>query len=145
MSVRSDLRDALASVVTAALPAGSAVRKRKYPARAEGDPDPVFVVSVGPGRYEPATGEDDAAWFGFYQAAVSAAAKTPMTLGDAAAEEALAQSVRRAVTQPALAAAGATLVDDVDPGGDLPFPRELVDANLDWFGVPFTVRTLEPR
>ena len=140
MSVRSDIRDAVAAVIAGL---GETVRKRKIPALVEGEAS-VVGVSVGSARYEPALSEDDDAWFGYYAVAATIVTRTGMTLSDFDDED-RAEAIRRAVTWPALEDAGLDVVDDCDPDPSTPYAPEMLDANLNYTPVAFTVRTLESR
>ena len=145
MAVEEDILDAGVAVVTALGLSGATVVKRKLPARAEGDTLPLVCVACWEDRYEPATADADAAWFGYYRLAATVLTSSGMKLADGSTDRDWREDIRRAVTGPSLVAAGADLVDDCDPDGRPPFDPAMLDRNYNFSTAAFVVRTLEPR
>lgn len=152
MSVADDLLAAGVAVVDAAAAAGGwrgagvtyPVLGRKVPEVTAQDPDQLAVVSVAEDGFEPATADDAAAWYGHYTVTVLLAQRTAAAT-DRGGVKARRQQVRRAVTLPALQAAGCSACDDCDPAGGGEFDPSQLDAGRDYSAVVFKVRTLEPR
>lgn len=97
MSRVGDLQAALKTKLETVLGGGWAVVVRKQASRIDGDPDKLCVVSIGPDRWEPATGEDDFFYFTSYPVSFVLSDGNPGTVKPQESLQLARQTVVRAV------------------------------------------------